>query len=96
MENTPTQHMTLIVFGGVLLAAIIVGVIMYFSSSFSSQGLVTQSTTDMVPLAANTATQFDTTLFQRTEYKQLDMSLFVRGLLPVVPPAGTGKANIFR
>lgn len=96
MESEPTHHTTLIVFGGALLAAIIIASIIYFLPS-SNPEFAQELTIPTAPLEETISRKnFDLSVLERTEYKDLDNSLFTRGLLPVAPPTGTGKTNIFR
>ncbi|MEK7500198.1 MAG: hypothetical protein AAB649_06385 [Patescibacteria group bacterium] len=96
MESEPTHHTTLIVFGGALLAAVIVAVVIYFLPS-KPQEFVQVTDNSAEPIQeASSQKNFDTSVLQRSEYKDLDASLFTRGLLPVVAPTGTGKTNLFR
>lgn len=100
MEKTPTQHMTLIVFGGALLAAIVVALVIFFLPSIKNEEdpLIAQGDGETAP-AAGVVLQtknFNTSVLDNPQYKELDSSLFTRGLLPVAPPTGTGKTNLFR
>jgi Tfp pilus assembly protein PilO len=96
METAQTQHMTLYIFGGVLLAAIVVALVIYFMPNTALD--IVEGPELGVQVAQETGTQreFNISVLQRTEYKELDASLFVRGLLPVAPPTGTGKTNLFQ
>ncbi|MDA1169179.1 MAG: hypothetical protein O3A36_02480 [bacterium] len=98
MESEPTQHTTLIVFGGALLAAVVIATIVYFLPSSNPDFAEDLDTpTPNVPLQEIISLKnFDLSVLERTEYKNLDNSLFTRGLLPVTPPTGTGKTNLFQ
>ncbi len=96
MESEPTHHTTLIVFGGALLAAVIVAVVIYFLPSNKDEFAQVTDNTSVPAQEGVSQNSFDTSVLQRSEYKELDASLFTRGLLPVVPPTGTGKTNLFR
>lgn len=100
MEKTPTQHMTLIVFGGALLAAIVVALVIFFLPSTETEEdlLLVEQGEEVTPVTsvALQTTNFDTSVLDNAQYKELDSSLFIRGLLPVAPPVGTGKTNLFR
>lgn len=47
------------------------------------------------PAADSTGGAFDLGVLQRTGYKSLDLRPIQDGLLPIKPPATTGKANPF-
>lgn len=95
METEPRQHhMVLIVLSGALLAALVVAVVIYFVPS--SGTLPVQDSADQTALNTGTSPDFNTAVLQRAEFRALDTSLFTRGLLPVQPPTGTGKANLFQ
>lgn len=96
METAPTQHMTLIVLSGALLAALAVAAVIYFVPTLTPVAPEAQIENTQVVLEETASTEFNTSVLQRTEYKELDASLFTRGLLPVQPPVGTGKTNLFR
>lgn len=101
MENTPTQsqHMTLIVIGGALLAAIVVGLIVFLMPNNVEEDFPVEEITTQEEDITSTITiqkNFDTSVLDSSNYTQLDRSLFVRGVLPVIPPTGTGKTNLFR
>ncbi len=96
METAPTKNMTLIVLSGALLAAIAVALVIYFmpgTSNVADEPIVENG---QVAVDNTVTTEFNTSVLQRTEYTNLDMSLFARGLLPVQPPAAPGKTNLFR
>jgi hypothetical protein len=96
-EQTKPQHMTLIVLSGALLAAIAVALVIYFLPSLNSDTTELPVENGQVALDNSAVTsEFNTSVLQRKEYTDLDMSLFSRGLLPVQPPTGVGKTNLFR
>ncbi len=98
MVNEPAQpkqqHATVLVLLAILLAAIAVAAVIYLIPG-REQGVPAieqeDGATSTVGLQG-----FNTGTLQSSEYTSLDSGLFTRGLLPVQPPAGTGKANIFR
>lgn len=94
----PQQHMTLIVLAGALIAAVAVALVIYFlpGTDQTVSEVSAPLENGVVAVQDGTNTQFDTSLLQRPEYANLDMSLFARGLLPVQPPVGAGKTNLFR
>lgn len=96
MESEPTKHTTLIVFGGALLAVVIIAIVVYVMPRSNEE--LARELEAPTELAQETKTQttFNTSVLERTEYKELDIGLFTRGLLPVTPPTGTGKTNLFR
>ncbi len=96
METESQQHMIPIVLGGALVAALAVAAVIYFIPSMDSTPEDLIAPTDQVALQTSGTGQFDTSLLQAPEYNALDASLFSRGLLPVAPPAGTGKTNLFQ
>jgi hypothetical protein len=99
METTQTQHMTLIVFGGALLAAVVVAVVVFVipadpeDDPLLMDDVLTETT---APVNEVVTTTFNTSVLENPKYQELDNSLFIRGLLPVNPPTGTGKTNLFR
>lgn len=96
METEPTKHTTLIVFGAFLGVAIIISLAVYFimgtGSDVSDEFGVVGTTPEIVASQKN----FNTAVLDRAEYRDLDGSLFTRGLIPVTPPTGTGKTNLFQ
>lgn len=96
METAPTKNMTLIVLSGVLVAALAVALVIYFLPSGSDVTEDLPIENGQVAVDTNVTTEFNTSVLQRTEYTNLDSSLFLRGLLPVQPPAGVGKTNLFQ
>ncbi len=98
METSSTQHMTIILLVAVLLAAVAVTTVIYFMPSLNP---IAQNSGEVVmeddPLLGVPAAQgFNTGVLQRPDYVGLDASLFARGLVPVQPPTGTGKTNLFQ
>lgn len=74
---------------GVLLAIVVVAGLAVF---FALPGEQEQSQ----PTGTTTAgQQFDFDFLQQQEFLQIDRELINQGLLPVRPPAETGKANPF-
>jgi hypothetical protein len=47
------------------------------------------------PVAASPAS-FSTNVLQRSDYQALDQKLIQQGSIPVQPPQGTGKSNLFQ
>lgn len=89
MENTSPQRMTIIILGAVLLAAVAVGAVIYFTPTlYRTPGQPTQTKEEFQG--------FDTAILSKPEYTALDASMFTRGLLPVQPPTTTGKQNPFQ
>ncbi len=90
--------MTIILLIAVLLAAVAVTTVIYFMPSLNP---IAQNSGEVVmeddPLLGVPAAQgFNTGALQRPDYVGLDASLFARGLVPVQPPTGTGKTNLFQ
>jgi len=92
-QEPKQQHTTIILLIAILLAAGAVAAVIFF----------VPGTDSIIPLqqhngSTNTigAQGFDTGVLQSQEYTTLDLNLLNRGLLPVQPPAGVGKTNIFR
>ena len=92
-QEPKQQHMTIILLIAILLAAGAVAAVIYF----------VPGTDTIIPVQKNEgststigAQGFDTGVLQSREYTALDLNLLNRGLLPVQPPAGAGKTNIFR
>jgi hypothetical protein len=58
---------------------------------------VTEAPQDTAPheQATDRPTGFDVRVLQRSSYQALNTTLLQNGLLPVRPPANTGKANPF-
>ena len=96
MESEPTKHTTIIVFGGILLAAVVVALTLFFLPSVPMDDAPVLDPMQSASKEEARPTNFNTAVLERKEYKDLDNSLFVRGLLPVTPPTGTGKTNVFR
>lgn len=96
MESEPAKHTTIIVFGGILLAAVVVALVMYFLPGNEADDTQELQTIDTGEQQVAGPVNFNTAVLERNEYKELDASLFTRGLLPVTPPTGTGKTNVFR
>lgn len=97
MVNEPAQpkqqNSTALVLLAILFAALAVAAVIYLipGTDKAVPGAQDNGSTNTVGLQG-----FNTAILQSREYAALDASLLTRGLLPVVPPAGTGKANIFR
>lgn len=90
METASPQRMTIIILGAVLLAAVAVGAVIYFTPTLN----LTPEPYTPAPLEGQTG--FNTAVLTKPEYTSLDASLFTRGLLPVQPPATAGKPNPFQ
>jgi len=88
MDPQPRNKHTIIILSAVLLAALVVGVVVYFL-------LPSKSVT--TPLAPNTpeTSSFDFSTLQKPEYLRLDTRSIQEGALPVAPPVGAGRANPF-
>lgn len=99
METASSQRMTIIILGAVLLAAVAVGAVIYFTPTLNVNPEVTVTAEDE-GLALNrkevSTSGFDTAVLSQPNYTALDTSLFTRGLLPVQPPATAGKPNPFQ
>lgn len=97
MENETSepkqQHTTIILLIAILLAAGAVAAIIFFMPGTDTDIPFSQNEGSTNTVGAQ---GFDTGVLQSREYTQLDASLMQRGLLPVQPPAGAGKTNIFR
>ncbi len=92
-QEPKQQHTTIILLIAILLAAGAVAAVIFFIPG----------TDTIIPFeqrdgSTNTvgAQGFDTGVLQGQDYTTLDLNLLNRGLLPVQPPAGAGKTNIFR
>lgn len=100
METASPQRMTIIILGAVLLAAVAVGAVIYFTPTLNvnpETAVVLEDQEGPAPYRdAVTGTGFDTAVLTKPEYTSLDASLFTRGLLPVQPPATAGKPNPFQ
>lgn len=96
METTPTKNMTLIVLSGALLATLAVALVIYLIPSGTDVVEDLPIENGQIAVENTVTTEFNTSVLQRTEYTNLDSSLFLRGLLPVQPPAGVGKTNLFQ
>lgn len=97
MENDTSeprqQHTTIILLAAILLAAGAVAAVIFFVPGTDTDVPFQQGggSTNTVGVQG-----FDTGVTQSREYSELDLGLLQRGLIPVQPPAGTGKTNIFR
>lgn len=108
METASPQRMTIIILGAVLLAAVAVGAVIFFTPTLNPQpqeiAELEQTESDVVAELAEPAPQssggsdvgFNTAVLTQPKYKALDASLFTRGFLPVQPPATAGKQNPFQ
>lgn len=102
METATPQRMTIIILGGVLLAAVAVGAVIYFTPTLDlTQGQPNEQATGEYGAGTVSQTEgefqgFDTAVLSQPKYTKLDASLFTRGLLPVQPPATAGKQNLFQ
>ena len=93
MAEKNTQQKIIVILIASLLAVVAAGVVIIFviPSAGPPQDI---DQTDATPRQAPTST-FDTSVLQRSDYTLLDIGLFIRGLIPVKPPIGAGKANPF-
>ena len=96
----PNKLMMIVVLAAILLAGVGAVGFMYFSSTPSAPAQPSSLTSSSVPSSTDQATSngsaFNTTVLQGSAYSALDIGLVTQGRLPVVPPAGTGKADPFQ
>ncbi|OGY31464.1 MAG: hypothetical protein A3C02_01870 [Candidatus Andersenbacteria bacterium RIFCSPHIGHO2_02_FULL_45_11] len=99
METASPQRMTIIILGAVLLAAVAVGAVIYFTPTLNvgpETAVVSEDQGSAVSRDEVATSGFDTAVLSQPNYTSLDATLFARGLLPVQPPATAGKPNPFQ
>lgn len=95
MESTSSGK-TIIMLVAALLAVLLVSItVLYLLPTGRDSVPVEPLSQDEAGSAAPAGTGFNWQVLERSVYKALDSTLLQRGLLPVKPPVGTGKANPF-
>lgn len=93
------QTRLIVILSAILLAVIVGSGILIFLLPSSSPTPTITPTTDETATTATTAPtgqgNFNTGVFQRSDYVVLDRQMIQDGRLPVQPPANAGKANPF-
>ncbi|HSX24889.1 MAG TPA: hypothetical protein VLG69_02905 [Candidatus Andersenbacteria bacterium] len=94
--------MMIVVLAAILIAGIAAVWLIYRAPSSSTPtGTETSVTTESSTIPStdqttSSAAPFNTSVLQRSDYSALDLGLITQGRLPVLPPAGAGKANPFQ
>jgi hypothetical protein len=95
-EPITQNHMAIVILSAILLAVIAVTAVIFVLPSFTP-GSNNDVLLGQDGVSSTTSGQgFNTGVVLRPDYANLDTSLSARGLVPVQPPTGTGKANIFQ
>lgn len=88
--------MTVIILGAVLLAAVAVGVVIYYTPALNIGPTGDNNEVSIPQSTEGGVVGFETAVLSTPSYTALDATLFSRGLLPVQPPVGAGKQNPFQ
>ncbi len=91
----PNQRKTIIILAAALLAVLVVSAAVLFLLPNNSEVVPGQSVVQDELEEAASGVGFNLQVLERSAYKALNSTLLQNGLLPVKPPAATGKANPF-
>lgn len=96
-EPITQNHMAIVILSAILLAVIAVTAVIFVLPSFTPGSSNNDVLLGEDGVSSTAPSQgFNTGVILRPDYANLDTSLSTRGLVPVQPPTGTGKANIFQ